>query len=88
MAVELDYSSVVFLHTLLSVEAVFEIIDVFLEFSDVGGIGACFPVVLADLVSVVSDLVRILLDFLLGIANSSNELCEDDSCGFDSNNLV
>ena len=88
VAVKLNDGSVESLHSLLSVEAVFNIVDVSAELFNVGFVGSGFPVILADLFSVVSDLLGIVLDFFLGPFNSLNELLKDDSGSFDCDDLV
>ena len=88
VAVEFNDSSVLSLHTFLSVEALFDVIDISAKLLNVSFISAGFPVVLADFFSVVSDLLGIVFDFLLGPLNSLNELGQDDSGGFNRDNLV
>ena len=88
VAVEFNDSSVLSLHTFLSVEALFDVVDVSAKLLDVSFISAGFPVVLADFLSVVSDLLGIVFDFLLGPLNSLNELGQNDSGGFNRDDLV
>lgn len=88
VAVELNDMSVQSLHFFLSVEAVFDIVNVSAELFDVGFVCAGFPIVLADLFSIVSDLLGIVFDFLLGPLNSLNELGKNDSGGFNSDDLI
>ena len=88
VAVEFNDSSVLSLHTFLSVEAVFDVVNVSTKLLNVSFVCAGFPVVLANLFSVISDLLGIVFDFFLCPLNSLDELGKNDSGGFNCNNLV
>ena len=88
MAVEFYDGTVKLLHLPLPPEAVFDVVDISIEFFNVGFVSAGFPVIFADLFSVVSDFSGVVLDLFLGPLNSSNELSKDDSGGLNGDDLV
>ena len=88
MAVKLNDGTVQSLHASLSNVAIFDVVNVTIKFLNVSCVGTGFPVILCDLISVVSDLMGVIINLFLGPLNSLDELCKNDSSSFDSDDLI